>query len=275
MAILGISISALNMPPGEIFLPQLSDQSNLGPSQSFTDLNWFIVVIQGFQIILLILLPIYIVLGLLSKRGRRNLWLEILKILIPFLLVMWISEAARGLMRPEEGMELQPGYLDLTGIPRGADTFPSFEANPQPLMLTLIIIGAAALVAVITFYGLKSLSKPKPVDDPQFLEFADKAQTALDDIEAAEIDFDDVIIRCYAEMSMTLQAEKGIRRARAMTTHEFEQVLLAKGFPSRPVQQLTQLFEQVRYGRQQLGEDAKLVATESLRKIIDFCKRQT
>jgi hypothetical protein len=214
------------------------------------------------------------VLVLLSKRGRRNLWVEILKILIPFLIVVWISEAAQGLMRPEEGMEPQPGLLDFTGISRGADALPSFEANPQPWMLTLIIIGAAALVATITFFGLKSLSRPKPVDDPRFIEFADKAQTALEDIEAAEIDFDDVIIRCYAEMSMTLQAEKGIRRAQAMTTHEFEQVLLAKGFPSRPVQQLTQLFEQVRYGRQELGEDAKLIATESLREIVAFCKGQ-
>ena len=81
-------------------------------------------------------------------------------------------------------------------------------------------------------------------------------------------------LNCYAEMSQALQAEKGIRRAQAVTTHEFEKELLTKGFPGRPIQQLTRLFEQVRYGHQQLGDEAKQSAKESLREIIDFCRGQ-
>jgi hypothetical protein len=132
----------------------------------------------------------------------------------------------------------------------------------------------AAFVALITFFSLKSLTNTDPAKGDHLQEFADKAQAALNDLEAAKTEFDDVIIQCYAEMSQVLQAERDIHREQAMTTHEFGQELLTKGFPAQPVQQLTHLFEQVRYGHQQLGEGARQSATESLRMIIDFCRRQ-
>jgi hypothetical protein len=59
-----------------------------------------------------------------------------------------------------------------------------------------------------------------------------------------------------------------------MTTHEFERELLQRGFPALPVQRLTRLFEQVRYGGQQPGVFEKQTATESLREIIAFCRGQ-
>jgi hypothetical protein len=187
---------------------------------------------------------------------------------------MWISEVGGQLAQPDEESGLQPGLLDFTILSGNATALPEFAANPKSWMLILIIIGAAALIAMVTFNGLKSLFNRESMDDPELLEFADKAQAVLDDIEAAKINFDDVIIRCYAEMSQTLQTENGIQRAQAMTTHEFEQELLAKGFPAWPIQRLTQLFEQVRYSHRHPGENAKSAATESLREIIDFCRDQ-
>lgn len=274
MALLAVGLPTLQMQPGEFFLPRFSEQSNSSASFSWGDMSWFLLVVRGLMIVLLFLLPIYLVIGLLTKRGKRKLWGEMLKMIIPFLILLWISEFAGPLNQSDEQTGLQPGFLDFSSISGNATALPEFEANPQSWMLGLIIVGAAALVAGVTFYGLKSLSKREPMDDDPLWEFADKAQVALNDIEAAKIEFDDVIIRCYAEMSQTLQAEKGIQRAQAMTTHEFEQELLAKGFPAQPVQQLTRLFEQVRYGRQQHGEAAKRSATESLREIISFCRRR-
>ena len=274
MILLGISLSALQMQPGEIFSPPISDQSTMSSSRGTVDIGWFWVMIQGFHLFLIIMLPIYILISLLSKKGRRKLLSNILKFVSLFLIVMWISEIGVRLAQPDEQTGLQSGPLDFSTISRNYNPVPNFEANPQPWMLALIIIGAAAMVAGMTFWGLKFLSRTKPAYIPQVQKFAEKAQTALDDIEEAKIDFDDVIIRCYAEMSQILRIESGIQRAQAMTTHEFERELLEKGFPARPVQQLTQLFEQVRYGRQQPGYNEKGVATESLREIIDFCRRQ-
>lgn len=274
MALLAIGLPTLQMQPGEIFSPQVSGPSTIGSSQGVSTIGWFWVVLQGLQFLLLVLLPIYIVVSLLSKKGRRKLMQDILKIAIIFLLAMWLSEMGPRLTRPEDVSGQQPGFMDFSGTSGNVNAPPSFVANPQPWMLALIIIGAAVLIAAITFYGLKTLFGNGPKTDDHFQDLADQAQAALNVIEAAKIDFDDVVIRCYAEMSQTLQAENGIQRAQAMTTHEFEQELLAKGFPTQPVRQLTQLFEQVRYGHQQPGEDAKQIATDSLREIIDFCRGQ-
>ena len=274
MMILSISLSALKMQPGQVFSPQFAGQSTSSESQDFGEISWFFVAIRGFQIILLILLPIYIVINLLSNEGRRKLFLDILKIAILFLIAMWISDFGQRMTPSEEITGQQPGSIDFCAISGAGIAPPSFEANPQSWMLTLIIFVGAALIAVITFFGLKFLVKPKRSDNLQLDEFAAKAQTALDDIKAAKIDFDDVIIRCYAEMSQILQDEKDIQRKQAMTTQEFGRELLTKGFPTQPVQQLTQLFEQVRYGRRQPGDDAQLTATVSLREIIDFCRGQ-
>jgi hypothetical protein len=209
---------------------------------------------------------------MLSKRGRRALLIDFLKILIPFLIIMWISGLGKQIPQPEEGEEIQPAFLDFSEISGNSTAMPEFEAAPQSWMLILIIIGAAVLVAAITFFGLRYFLKHRSTDGDQFQELASRTQAAIDDIEANQIEFDDVIIRCYAEMSQAIQADKGITRKQAVTTHEFQKELLSKGFPAHPVRQLTQLFEQVRYGHQALGEDAKDKATESLREIVAFCR---
>ena len=124
--------------------------------------------------------------------------------------------------------------LNLKGLPElefDSVTPPTFVANPKPWMLPLIMIGAAVLLAGSAFWALKYLSNRRSLDRSPYLDIADNARTALEEIEEANIDFDDVIIRCYAEMSHTLQAENGIQRAQAMTTYEFEQELLARGIP--------------------------------------------
>jgi hypothetical protein len=274
MVLLGIGLPRLQMQSGVIFSAPESEGTSFGTSPGFGDVSWLMVLIQGAQILLIILLPIYIVISLLSKRGRRKLLMDILKILVLFLIVMWMSEMGGQSPMAGEQIGIQIGAMDFTALFEGADPFPEFEANPQPWMLPLIILGAAALVAAITYFGLRLIAKRRAADGAPLREFANKAQAALDDIEGGKIDFDDVIIRCYAEMSQILLAEKGIQRAQSMTTQEFGQELLAKGFPPLPVQRLTQLFEQVRYGGQQPGESAKMIATESLREIIYFCRGQ-
>jgi hypothetical protein len=274
MVLLGISLPMLQLQSGIIFSPPQSEGTFYSSSSGYGDISWLMVLIQGAQIILIILLPVYIVIGLLSKSGRRKLLMDILKILVVFLLLMWMSEAGGQLTQADEQLDIQIGDMDFAASFEDGTPFPEFEANPQPWMLPLIILGAAGLVALIAYFSLKFFAKRRAADGASLREFANKAQAALDDIEGGIIDFDDVIIRCYAEMSQTLLAEKGIQREQSMTTHEFGQELLAKGFPRLPVQRLTQLFEQVRYGRQQPGESAKMIATESLREIIYFCKGQ-
>lgn len=274
MVLLGVSLPVLQMEPGEIFSLQASDQPTFSSGQEPDDFNWFLITIQGFQLILFILAFVYIVISLFDKNARRKLLSDLLKFALLTMLLLFLLNKGMPSSPASDPDTQQRGFLDPPEF-SGEIVAPStFEANPQPWILPLISIGAAVLLALVTFFVLRFLLKRKPEERPPFSDFADNAQNALDEIEEAKIDFNDVIIRCYAEMSQTLKAENGIQRAQTMTTHEFEQELLLRGFPARPVQQLTRLFEQVRYGRLQPGDDEKKVATECLSEIIAFCRGQ-
>lgn len=274
MVLLAISMPALQMQPGKMFPLQPSELPSFGSSQESEDVSWFLVLIQGLVIALFILLPVYIVIGLLSKEGRKKLLVEALMIALVLMFGMWLFNKSLPFKQSDELFMLQPESEGLPELEFDSVTPPTFVANPKPWMLPLIMIGAAVLLAGSAFWALKYLSNRRSLDRSPYLDIADNARTALEEIEEANIDFDDVIIRCYAEMSHTLQAENGIQRAQAMTTYEFEQELLARGFPTRPVQRLTQLFEQVRYGRHQPMEFEKQVAAECLGEIIDYCRGQ-
>ena len=58
-----------------------------------------------------------------------------------------------------------------------------------------------------------------------------------------------------------------------MTPHEFERILQERGLPRGPVHDLTQLFEQVRYGGYNPGRQEERVAVSSLSAIVTACQR--
>jgi hypothetical protein len=274
MVVLGVSLPMLQMERGQVFSLQGPTQPVSGASQTLYDFSWLYIILQGFQVLLLILVFVYVVISLFDKNARRRLLKDLLRIALLFILMQFFLKNWQPRLQPEDTEMLPSGLLDSSEF-SGEIVPPSiFEANPQPWMFPLIAVVAAVLLALVTFGVLLLLSKRLRQDQPQFLNIANNAQKALDEIEEARFEFSDVIIRCYAEMSQTLKDENGIERSQAMTTHEFEQDLLSRGFPAWPVQQLTRLFEQVRYGRQQTGEPEKQIATESLREIIAFCRRQ-
>jgi len=275
MVFLAISLPALQMQSGDIFTRQPSEIPDSASSQLFGDSSWFLVLIQGFMITIFILLPVYIVIGLLSEEGRKKLLVEALMIASLSLFVMWLyNKGVMPLKQSDEPIMLEPGISNLPEFEFDTVAPPTFKANLKPWMLPLIMIGTAALLAGGTLLALKNLSNRKPLDRLPYLDIADNARTAMEEIEKAKIDFDDVIIRCYAEMSHTLQAKNDIQRDQAMTVHEFGQELLLMGFPAQPIQKLTQLFELVRYGRQPPKEFEKQVAVECLCDIIDYCRGQ-
>jgi hypothetical protein len=83
-----------------------------------------------------------------------------------------------------------------------------------------------------------------------------------------------VILRCYFQMTHSLQEEQGIERDYTMTVQEFERWLGNLGFPTIPLRQLTSLFEKVRYGKQQTNYTDEQIAIDSLNEIIQFCRSE-
>ncbi|MBN1178908.1 MAG: DUF4129 domain-containing protein, partial [Anaerolineae bacterium] len=105
-------------------------------------------------------------------------------------------------------------------------------------------------------------------------QLGEEAQEAIDQL-CAGADLKDVVLRCYVDMSHTLQESKGIERDKAMTPREFEQHLMNTGLPHEHVQQLTRLFEAVRYGAKHLGETEQQQAIRCLSAIVETCGSPT
>jgi hypothetical protein len=274
MVILVVSLPVVQMEKGQVFSLEEPVQSAAGTSQTLYDFGWLFIVLQSLQVVLIILALVYVLISLFDKNARQRLLKDLLRIAVLFFLMQYfVNNWQQSLEQGETDMQ-PSGLLDPSEL-SGEVIAPSiFEANPQPWMFPLIAVIAAVLLALVTFVVLLLLSKRLRADQPRYLNIANNAQKALDEIREDRSEFSDVIIRCYAEMSQTLADEKDIQRSEAMTTHEFEQDLLSRGFPSRPVQQLTKLFEQVRYGHQQTSDNEKHVAMQALSDIIAFCRRQ-
>jgi hypothetical protein len=274
MVVLVVSLPVVQLEPGQIFSLEDPGQTVAGSSQTRVDTSWLSTAMQGLQVFLLILAFAYVIISIFDKNARKRLLKDLLRIaLILILMQVFLNNWQESLLQGDT--EMQPsGLLDPSEL-SGEIIPPSiFEANPQPWMFPLIAVVAAVVLALVTFGILLLLSKRFRADKPRYLNIANNAQKALDEIRENRSEFSDVIIRCYAEMSQTLADEKDIQRSQAMTTHEFEQDLLSRGFPAQPVQRLTKLFEQVRYGHQQTSDNEKQVAMQALSDIIAFCRGQ-
>ena len=118
--------------------------------------------------------------------------------------------------------------------------------GPVPALL-LWLVGIALLISSILLgIWIFAPSRRETTIDLVGLE-AEKAWQAL----MTGLDLKDVILKCYRQMSLAVEKERGIERKDFMTTREFETLLEAAGIPHAPIHQLTQLFEAVRYGNWQ------------------------
>lgn len=273
MVLLAISLPDLQLQPGDdLYAYQDAEQESGTSETQEPDYTAWENFMRVFSAVISILLVIYIVGSLFSKEGRKRL-LGSVGLLILLALMMLVFSNVWSSGEPIEEVpvsEVDEGELEETEEVLG--TAVEFDPEPKSWLLTLVIVSGAVLLAVIVFFLVNSFSDQGSQETLQFDELAEKAQSALEDIEADHINFEDIIIRCYADMSHALQTQTGIQRDQAMTTFEFEQELIRRGFPTQPVQQLTRLFEQVRYGHQETGEPEKQAAVESLGEIIDYCK---
>jgi hypothetical protein len=85
-------------------------------------------------------------------------------------------------------------------------------------------------------------------------------------------DIQNVIVRCYLQMSQALQKERGIKLEATMTARDFEHLLEARGIPHAPVHQLTRLFEAARYGRRSSGPEEEREALDCLNAIVQHSR---
>lgn len=102
-------------------------------------------------------------------------------------------------------------------------------------------------------------------------ELADITRTTLDDLSAGK-DWEDAVVRCYAQMNTVVGIRPGLRRQQAMTTSEFAVRLEQAGLPGEPVRRLTRLFEAVRYGSRKSRPEEAHEAVNYLTAILHYCE---
>ena len=164
--------------------------------------------------------------------------------------------------RPASSEDFQPLMTPQPDLSASPET-PAWLVTTVGISLALLIVGGSAAIFWLIARHKSFTSVPQ--------EISLEARTAIQALEAGG-NFEDVILRCYVRMSQVLSEQRGLYRESSMTPHEFERVLIKLGFPSEPIRTLTHLFEEVRYGSIQQGENGTQMAVSSLNAIISFCK---
>ena len=270
LVLLAISLNGLQLAPGQpVSFQQLAPQ--VSSANGTNDLSGiFTAVFRVAMIIFWILVPVFIILILLDKEARRR-FLRSLALIVPLLLLLYYFSSVR---QTQNALDIASpsAFNAATLVP------PQSEAPPPPAytppaswvtnLATGLIAGAIALVVVGAVFTIWRRWKNQQQLQEPLSQVQREAQAALEAIYAGG-DLRETILRCYVQMVEALKQYRGISREYDMTPHEFELYLEKRGLPREPVRQLTQLFEQVRYGAAQPGRQEERMAINSLSAIIN------
>jgi hypothetical protein len=266
LVILAAGLSDLSLLPGRP-LPRFTQPGgDVGAALgALPGSEIFGFLLAAFYVLGILLLPVAIVYVIISPEARKRV-VRSLGLLL-WLVALFVVMRAR----PELFRELQLQPLDAP-LPGDLEVDPTeFVASvPQWLViftaLALAAIVVAGLVGVVWILWRRSHPPATPLD-----QLAQEAQVALDALHAGA-DVKNTVIRCYVEMSRVLDEQRGIRREEAATPREFEQQLKEAGLPDAQVEQLTRLFEAVRYGAKVADRRQERQAIDCLAGIVKACQ---
>jgi len=229
-------------------------QSNSNFLSQFGDLAMGSLVI-GFWV----LLVFSILYAFVSAKFRREL-LRMLAFVIP--LVILLPQLARrlALQRALSGEETAGEFaLGETALPEP----PPFVQQP-PEWLFILINGILVALLIWGIYLLWRRLHPKSKPQTVVVRQIKRALTDLD----AGLGLKNVVIACYANMCQEMQKSQELERQHDMTPREFEAHLANAGIASIHIQQLTRLFENVRYGAKASDATIELEARKCLQAIL-------
>jgi hypothetical protein len=273
LLVLSATLNALTLDAGQPLPLQALAPQVLEPGG---DLGFEAVLIAIFRVALIlawVIIPLYLLLLLVSKDARKR-FVRMLMIYLPIILLLYMLAGRSG----GEGalQEISPGGFELGNMEEMAGEpgapLPEYQP-PAPWVTTLTtVLLAAAITLAAAGAGYMLYRRSRRAELSPLQQIQQEAQAALDAIEAGG-DLREVIIRSYLQMVQALKQYRNIHRDRDMTPHEFQDYLEKRGLPREPVRQLTQLFEQVRYGGAAPGRQDERAAIASLNAIINACQR--
>jgi hypothetical protein len=166
-----------------------------------------------------------------------------------------------------------PGLLSrqLGGTPQAPSPAAGLPGPAPQWSIVLVSVGLSLVLAAITggaiFLAWRRYRRPAS----SVLELAEEARDALHALQTGA-DLKDSVMRCYARMLQVASLERGVRREQHVTPREFGLDLAKLGLPTEPINQLTRLFEDVRYGSGVSDEETSSQAVAALRAVLDACE---
>ncbi len=217
-----------------------------------------------------VLVPLLIIYMIFNPEARKKLLRDLIRLAILILAFLLISNYIQQMRKQAEGQPSQ----GMPVAPQVTETVPEtvqFIPNASNWVVIVAGVALAVLFTLLIAGVLWLLLLRRTPEDRPLERIAEEAQVAVNAIEAGG-DLRDIVIRCYVEMSRVLSEKRGLNREKYMTPHEFEAILTGKGIPNQPVEQLTRVFEAVRYGNLTPGKKEELKALDCLTAILEACK---
>jgi len=261
--LLAASLSNMEFKPGQSFvLPQQPEAPFANPIIEFPSFlfDLFLLLLGAALLVSLVIL-------LRSPKDRRLLLKNAGQLLLLAATVVLLSN----LYKPEEESEVQttpqaraPSPVNgLSEVVENSGTPPvaTLAAPAVPGWVRFAVtLGIVLLAAALGYWVWRLIHKPKE-------QLQEITRSALDDLLAGR-NWEDVVIRCYADMSVTVSRRRGVGRHQAMTPREFAMRLEQLGLPAQSVGRLTRLFEQARYSGHHSTPSQVQEATDCLAEIM-------
>ncbi|MFZ6029412.1 MAG: DUF4129 domain-containing protein [Chloroflexota bacterium] len=226
--------------------------------------------IRIFMLLIAVCGPVALIYMLFTRRGRRDLLVAVFNAALIFFLLMGLRSAMpEELARPTPTPVEQEILATAAAIPQVEGE--TFAAEPPEWTIWAVSVVLALLLVLIVVAVLMRFFRRQP--DGTLQEIAEEARQAIDDIQAGG-DLRQIIIKCYFDMMGAVKKTRGIVRDQAMTPDEFEALLEKKGFPAGPLQRLTRLFEDVRYGTRTPAAHEEQLAILCLQEIVAACQKE-
>ena len=262
MMLLSAGISGLDLRPGQPFSLARHELANVGRSGAGSET--LMTFIRVALVTAGLLLPVALVYLIVSPKARKRLLRDLVTLLL-FFAVYYLLFSARSDAPVEEGRTAitLPQTQALPAAPAA-----EFVAAPPQWLVSVASISLALLLAALSVGTVVLILRRRRPSKSPLAQLARDAQGAMDALQAGA-DLRNTVIRCYRDMSLTLNQQRGIRRHPAMTPREFEHHLRDVGLPGGYVTQITRLFEDVRYGTKVPGQPEERQALLCLRAIVE------
>ena len=239
--IIAASLPQLKLQPG-MPLPRL-EQSDVVITPIEKEPLVTITLSEFFKVLFALALAgsiLYVIYRMIRSIGWREFGSYIQPIMVVILIAGSITFLIMLLPKTQDSLPME------LPLPTNTPLVTSPLGQIPVVLLWLVGIGLLVGSILLGIWIFTPSSRRETTIDLVGLE-AEKAWRAL----MTGLDLKDVIVKCYRQMSMTLEEEQGIERKDSMTTREFEYLLETAGIPYDPIHQLTRLFEAARYGNWQ------------------------